>query len=134
MSVQQQMIGSQEVSIEDDVVTCRYHGIVSLPDIIAIHRLLETHLANNPHVYQICDMRDMTGLPSDSRAWIATWSKTHRLSAVVIFGASLLMQVSATMVERLARVLYRTDAPPVRFFRNESDARRWVSEHRTRAM
>lgn len=126
----QQHIGQHEISIENDVIVCRYRGPLSLAEVAAIHGIIQAQLSVQPRLFQICDLRDMDGLSREVREWIAKWSKEHRLAGVVLFGGSLVMQVAATMIERVARLLYRSDTPPVYFCRSEAEARAWVERQR----
>lgn len=123
-------VGSHELSIEGDVVVCRYHGAITLEEIQKIHLLLAEQLHTGGSTYQLCDLRDVGSVPADVRAFIARWSKEHRLTAIVMFGASLLVRAATTMTERLASLLHHSDAPPVKFFPAETGARKWIEEHR----
>ncbi len=129
-----QHVGKHEICVEKDVIVCRYHGAVSIDEIAAIHRIIEEQMSVQPRLFQVCDLRDMEGLNRDVRAWIAKWSNEHRLAGVALFGASLVMQVAASMIERVARLLYRTETPPVYFCRTEAEARTWVDRQRLAAI
>lgn len=126
----QHRIGQHEISIENDVILCRYRGPLSLDEVAAVHAIIQAQLSVQQRLFQICDLRDMDGLSRDVREWIAKWSKEHRLAGVGLFGGSLVMQVAASMIERVARLLYRSETPPVYFCRSEAEARAWVERQR----
>jgi hypothetical protein len=128
-----QHIGKHEICVENDVVLCRYHGAVSIEEIIAIHTLIERQMSVHGRLFQLCDLSDMDDLNRDVRAWIAKWSKEHRLAGLALFGGSLVVQVAATMIERVARLLHRSDTPPVYFCRTEAEARAWLEQKRQAA-
>ncbi len=128
-AAQTHRIGAHVVAVEDDLVTCYYKGPVALDELIAAHRFLEEALAAHPRVYQVMDFATVPMPSAAVRRWIAKWAQTHRLRAVITFGASPPLRLIMNFLQNGIRLL-RGDAPLTIFVATEQAARAFVAADR----
>lgn len=125
--------GRHRVWQEDDVAVARIAGAFDRADAVAFHDFLDRVYAERGRCFALADVSAMTGLDAGARRYTAEWNKQRKLAAVAVFGASVTIRGLASMLVTAIRLVNRRQTVPVEFFKDEAEARRWISARRAEA-
>lgn len=123
-----QRFGPNETQVEDDVVYSIIHGVISLDEARRFLDLVAEVRVKHGHVLMLSNVTEGFGMSPETRRYTAEWSRTHKMDASALFGASALARSMIMLVTRAMAVIGR--APNIAFFATEKEARTWLDHQR----
>ncbi len=123
-------IGAHLVGVEADVVRVEHHGLLSLSEIQKTFELVSQWQKERGVQYMIVDMQRMAPLEPEVRKWIAQNAKTLSLRAMLAVGASPVVRIMATMVDRAVKILWHKHTMVFLLLKTEEEALAWIEADR----
>ncbi|WP_267688148.1 STAS/SEC14 domain-containing protein [Nannocystis sp. SCPEA4] len=114
---------------EGDLVHLKLRGPFVLEHARPVHEYLAQLMAETGRCYLLADMSQMDGIPTDTRRYVGEWHKHHTVSGVAVYGASFATRAIATLMFQAVRIVGVQRQIEMEFFRDESEARRWIAAH-----
>lgn len=121
--------GKHWLRLDEDVLSCKYSGMISLPDVQESMRMLEDMLLPGRTYYIIADVAEVTGMEAEARKLSTEWFARHEIGGAVNFGASAMTRAIGALIQSTLRLLYRNHMP-AHFVKTEEEARAWIQEQR----
>lgn len=128
----EEVISTHRLRVEGDTVLTRYIGVPELEHVMAIHQRFDGVLAEHGRLFVINDM-SRSGIPTaEARRWIAEWARSHKIVAIVNFGASLTVRMLQSLILNAAALLGTQPSVRTTNCANEAEAFAWIAAHRGR--
>jgi hypothetical protein len=123
-------IGQHRIWLEDGLVVARLVGPFTGVDAPPFHAFLDEVFAASGPLFMLADMAAMSGFEAEARRYTAAWNAKRRIGAVALIGTSTAVRVMASLLVRAIQVVNRRPPAPVEFFKDEAEARRWLTAKR----
>lgn len=123
------VLGPHRARQVGDVVELQFDGPLTLDQAKALHEHLAASYAELGSCFVLVDLGGVSAMGPESRRYMGEWHRSHELSGVALFGGNFAMRAIATLTVNAIHLLsnHRTE---IVFFRDEADARRWISTRR----
>jgi hypothetical protein len=116
-----------------DVVHIRLVGSLDEAKAVRLTRTMASFSASAPSgILAVVNVRGAGSIPPDARRAAVKASKDAAIRAVAIVGATFTTRVVLTLIQKGAQVMLGR-SHPMRFFDDESEARKWLEERRAPA-
>lgn len=126
----EEIIGTHRVCVLGDTVLTRYIGVPEREQVMVIHGYFDRVLAEHGRLFVINDMR-RTGIPpADARRWMAEWARTHVVTGIANFGASLPIRMLQSLLLHAAALIGSRPEIPTVNLGDEAEAFAWVAAQR----
>lgn len=124
-------IREHRIWLEDGLVLARMDGPFTGADAPPFHAFLERVFAASGPVFLLSDMTELKGVDADARRYMASWhAQERRIGAIAMVGAGTVGRVVATLLVKAIQVIKNRPVAPVGFFKDEAEARRWLTARR----
>jgi len=128
------VIGRHTVTLEDDdTIVVRIHGDVDVATAREFLARVDEVNARIGRAFLIIDQTRPGTIRPEAQRLSIDWATRQQVSGAVLFGASLLQHTVYSLMLSTARLL-RPDLFPVRFAKDELEARAWVAAQRVRIL
>lgn len=118
--------------VTEDILDVNTDGEFSLSDMQTVIGLAEQIIDQYGYYFTLTDVSHMGGLTPQARRLAATWSKTHPVAGIAMYGAKLTTRALLTLLMR-AMNLVRRDPFPVTFTQNHREGLDWIATRREQA-
>lgn len=125
----EQLIGKHRVTIEGDVVSTQFDGILNVPEMTALQRIYEARLRLHPRLFSVLWVAHAVPPPPEVRQVMAHWRRQHKVAGTVVIGASLPIRAIGTLYLRATQLL-GLHTWPVRFVTSGAEAQQFLNELR----
>ncbi len=126
----EEVISTHRLRVEGDTVLTRYVGVPELEHVMAIHQYFDRVLAEHGRLFVINDM-SRSGIPTaEARQWLAEWARTHKIVAIVNFGASMPVRMLQSLIMNAAALLGSGPRVKTANCADEAEAFAWIAAHR----
>jgi hypothetical protein len=91
-------------------------------------RIAEQVIQTHRQIYFVTDLRQAALMPSQTRRYLAEWSRRHRAEAVIYYGASLSLRAVAVLLLNAARLFSGGSRAVELFLDSELEARAAIAQ------
>jgi hypothetical protein len=116
--------------VEQDTLLVAPVGDYSLAQAQKVHAELERMLKQHAKIYLLVDQSRSGHIRPETRRFVSTWHRAHKLSGIALFGGSLLTRAAATLLISVVS-RFQSDAVPTMFTKTEGEARKWLAAQRS---
>lgn len=124
-------IGSHVVLVEEELVTLRLHGALSLEEMRAVTGIIDEVIARVGRCGVLGDLRALTQVTPEARRFAGSWTNVDFCYATGVFGASLPLRTIVSLLSRAIELFRkRPQRGALQFWKTEEEARAWVLSRR----
>jgi hypothetical protein len=120
-------IGQNTLVVESDTLYLTSVGPFLPADAAQYCRIAERVLQTYGEVFFVTDLSQAALMPSQTRRYLAEWSRQYRAKAVIYYGASLPLRAAARLLLNAARLFSGGERAAELFLDSEQEARAAVA-------